>query len=111
MNGFHRLPILLLLSVLPLLFVGCKKDVRRRLSEGARYVKSNPDKAIEILDGVLKDKPDEFMAVYYKGLAYRYKKDWPNAETWLFLAGSWISMTPATSPPARRDHSLVTRTA
>ena len=82
MHAFHRLPILLLLSVLPLLFIGCKKDVRRRLGEGARYVKSNPDKAIEILDGVLKDKPDEFMAVYYIGLAYRYKKDWVNAEQW-----------------------------
>lgn len=31
------------------------------------------------------------------------------ADTWLFLAGAWIPMSPATTPPVRREHSLVTR--
>lgn len=31
-------------------------------------------------------------------------------ETWLFLGGAWSLLTPATSPQARSQHSLVTRT-
>lgn len=30
-------------------------------------------------------------------------------ETWLLLAGQWVQMTPATSPPTRCQHSMVTR--
>ena len=30
-------------------------------------------------------------------------------ETWLLLGGTWVQMNPATIPPARRMHSLVTR--
>lgn len=30
-------------------------------------------------------------------------------ETWLFLAGAWTQLSPVTTPPARGQHSLVTR--
>jgi hypothetical protein len=30
-------------------------------------------------------------------------------ETWLFLGSAWVPLSPATSPPARAEHSLVTR--
>jgi hypothetical protein len=33
-----------------------------------------------------------------------------NNETWLFLGGAWIQLTPATLPPARTQASLMTRT-
>lgn len=32
-----------------------------------------------------------------------------NNETWLFVGGAWLQLAPATSPPARNEHSLVTR--
>lgn len=35
----------------------------------------------------------------------------PSAETWLLLNGTWVQMTPLTSPAARSQHSLMTRTA
>lgn len=33
-----------------------------------------------------------------------------SSETWLLLGGVWTLITPATTPPARRQHSLMTRT-
>jgi len=33
----------------------------------------------------------------------------PSNETWLLLAGTWSQLNPATVPPGRRLHSLVTR--
>lgn len=35
----------------------------------------------------------------------------PSGETWVFLSGAWAQLLPATTPPARRLHNLVTRTA
>lgn len=34
----------------------------------------------------------------------------PSNETWLFAAGAWTQLAPTTVPPARRLHSLMTRT-
>lgn len=34
----------------------------------------------------------------------------PSNETWVLFGGTWNQITPATVPPARRMHSLVTRT-
>lgn len=33
----------------------------------------------------------------------------PSNETWLLLNGNWLQLSPATSPPARRLHSLASR--
>ncbi|MGE3172432.1 MAG: kelch repeat-containing protein [Planctomycetota bacterium] len=35
----------------------------------------------------------------------------PVAETWVFVAGTWLPFAPANVPPARHNHSLVTRGA
>ena len=33
----------------------------------------------------------------------------PRSDTWLFLSGVWIPLSPTATPPGRRFHSLVTR--
>ncbi len=35
----------------------------------------------------------------------------PSAETWLFLGGNWVPLSPAAAPAARHQHSMVTRPA
>lgn len=34
----------------------------------------------------------------------------PNNETWVFLGGAWVQLAPTNIPPARAQHSMVTRT-
>ena len=33
----------------------------------------------------------------------------PKNDTWLFLSGAWIPLSPTTTPPGRRQHSVMTR--
>lgn len=79
---FRYFSRLLLITLLAFSVSACKENVKKRIRKGVRYVKSNPDKAITILKGVLDDQPKHFLATYYIGLAYRYKKDNKNTEVW-----------------------------